>query len=75
VSWTQQRARVAALTRSRAADDPDLLRARRDLAAARLDDYIRKTVAAAPPLSGDQRNRLTLLLSGTPASSPEDAGS
>jgi hypothetical protein len=33
--WTHHRARVAALSRDRAPDDPELLAARRDLAAAR----------------------------------------
>jgi hypothetical protein len=36
VSWTHHRARVAALSRDRAPDDPELLAARRDLAEARL---------------------------------------
>ena len=34
----------------------------RELAAARLADYIEKVVAAAPPLSAEQRDRLALLL-------------
>jgi hypothetical protein len=59
---TTQRARVAALSRGRTPDDPDLLTAKRDLAAAKLADYISRTVSAAPPLSPDQRDRLTLLL-------------
>jgi biotin operon repressor len=58
MSWTADRARVAALTRSRSADDPVLLNARRDLAAARLEDYITRTVAAAPPLTPAQRAHL-----------------
>jgi hypothetical protein len=60
--WTHRRARVAALSRDRAADDPDLLDARRDLRAARLEDYIRKLVDCAPPLTPDQRDRLAVLL-------------
>ena len=71
MSWTQERARVAALTRSRTVDDPDLVGARRDLAAARLADYIRKTVDAAPPLTQQQRDELTLLLRGADTSTPE----
>ena len=63
-SWTHERARIAALTRSRTSDDPDLEDARRNLRAARLEDYIRTTVDAAPPLSADQRDRLALLLRG-----------
>jgi len=33
-----------------------------DLAAQRLEDYITKVVAAAPPLTPEQRDRLALLL-------------
>jgi hypothetical protein len=63
-SWAGPRARVGALSRYRPDDDPDLLDARRDLRAARLADYIAKTVDAAPPLSSEQRDRLALLLRG-----------
>ncbi len=62
MSWTAERARVASLTRSRSADDPALLAARRDLRAARAEEYIRELVAAAPPLTLEQRDRLALLL-------------
>jgi hypothetical protein len=34
----------------------------RDLAAARAEDYIRKLVDAAPPLTDTQRSRLAVLL-------------
>ncbi len=64
-TWTVERARLASLTRSRTADDPDLLAARRDLRAARLEDYISKTLAAAPPLTNEQREALALLLHGS----------
>jgi hypothetical protein len=64
VSWTTDRARVAALTRSRTSDDPDLLAARRDLKAQRLEDHIREVVESAPPLSAEQRCRLSLILRG-----------
>ena len=66
-NWTTERARVASLTRSRTADDPDLLDARRNLRAARLEDYIRRTVDAAPPLTSEQRDRLAALLGPIPA--------
>ena len=36
----------------------------RDYAAARLADYIGRVVAAAPPLTPEQRNQLALLLRG-----------
>jgi hypothetical protein len=61
-NWKSDRARVASLTRSREHDDPELVTARQDLKAARLEDYIRKTVDAAPPLTDDQRARLASLL-------------
>lgn len=60
--WRTHRARVASLTRSRAADDPDLTGARRDLRAARLADFITRTVDTAPPLTPAQLDRLALLL-------------
>lgn len=67
MSWTQERARVASLTRSRTPDDPDLLNARRDLKAERLAKYIRECVDTAPPLSAEQRDRLATLLRGRAA--------
>ena len=63
-TWTHERARVASLTRSRAVDDPELVEARRNLKAERLADYIKRTVDASPPLTPEQRSRLTMLLSG-----------
>lgn len=45
-------------------DDPDMLEARRNLKAARLEEKICSIVDAAPPLSDAQRVRLTLLLNG-----------
>lgn len=67
MTWTHERARVASLSRCRTDNDPDLLAARRDLRAARLEDYISKTLGCAPPLTAEQRERLALLLRGTPA--------
>ncbi|HEY8653909.1 MAG TPA: hypothetical protein VIL87_12610 [Dermatophilaceae bacterium] len=64
MSWTAERARVASLSRSRTPDDPDLIAARENLKAERLKVYIAKVVAAAPPLSAEQRDRLALLLRG-----------
>lgn len=55
------RNRVANLSRYRP-DSPELVDARRDLAAAKLAAYIQRTVDAAPPLSPEQRDRLALLL-------------
>ena len=64
MSWTAERARVAALSRSRSSDDPDLVDARRNLRAERLAEYIRETVAAAPPFTNEQREKLAVLLRG-----------
>ena len=61
------RGRVASLSRSRPATDPDLVNARRDLAAAKLDAYIQKVVAEAPPLTDEQRDRIAALLRPTKA--------
>ncbi|AGZ51094.1 hypothetical protein B1T45_16515 [Mycobacterium kansasii] len=58
----RHRGRVAALSRSRPADDPDYLAAQRDLAAANVESYITRTLAAAPPLTDEQRTRLAELL-------------
>lgn len=61
-TWTSERARVASLSRSRGPDDPDLISARRDLRAARLEDYIKRVVAEAPPLTPEQLELLAGLL-------------
>jgi len=62
MSWTTERARVASLSRSRAPNDPDLLEAKRNLKAARLEQKIRETVDSAPRLNESQRVQLALLL-------------
>ena len=64
-TWTAKRAKLAALSRHRPADDPEVLEAARDLRAARLEDHVAKVVALAPPLSDDQRARITRLLRGS----------
>lgn len=60
----KHRARVASLTRSRAADDPDLVGARQDLAAAAATSHIERILATAPPLTDAQRHRLAGLFAG-----------
>ena len=62
--WTHHRARVAALSRDRAPNDPDLQGARRDLRASMLAEHVAKVVAQAPPLSPAQRDRIAVLLRG-----------
>lgn len=59
-----RRGRVAALSRSRRPEDPDMVAAQRDLAAEQLASYIRRVVHAAPTLTAAQRAELTVLLGG-----------
>ena len=61
------RAKIAGLgvgvkTGARRPDDPELEDARRDYAAARINDYILEILLEAPPLSDEQRNALAELL-------------
>lgn len=62
MSWTKDRATIAALSRSRKSDDPDLLDARRRLRAAKLEEYVSRVVAEAPPLTQEQLDRVAVLL-------------
>lgn len=59
-----ERARIASLSRSRDADDPELVEARRNLRAATLESHIARVLAEAPPLTDEQRVRLAGLLAG-----------
>lgn len=56
--------RVGALSRSRNNEDPDLISARRDLAAANLEAYVARVVSEAPPLTAEQIDRVSVLLRG-----------
>lgn len=58
------RGRVAALSRSRTSDDPDFIRARRDLAALTLEEHVQRALAKAPPLTDEQAERIAGLLRG-----------
>ena len=57
---TRSRLGVAARRR----DPEQITEAKRDHAAAKLAAYIERTVSEAPPLTTEQRGRLSLLLSG-----------
>jgi hypothetical protein len=57
-----ERARIASLTRSRAADDPELIAAKRNLAVLNIEDYVQRVLSAAPPLTAEQRAKLAELL-------------
>jgi hypothetical protein len=56
--------RLAALSRHRPADDPEVAEAGRDLRAAQLEDHVRRIVDQMPPLGADQKARLMVLLWG-----------
>lgn len=64
MSWTHLRSHVAVLARDRKPDDPELLAAKRDLRAERLALRVAEVVALAPPLTPEQRDRISTLLSG-----------
>ena len=66
-SWTTERARTAALSRSRSADDPELIAARQNLKANRLEEHVARIVASAPALSPEQCDRIAALLRGSDA--------
>ena len=58
------RHRHNALVRYRDPDDPELLDAKRQMAADSIAIYIKRTAATAPPLTAEQRDRLATLLRG-----------
>ncbi len=68
------RSRLATHVRYHADDRQAADELRRDYRAARLEEYIDRTLAAAPPLTDEQRRRLTLLLQPLPASGPDVSG-
>ena len=61
-SWTAERARIASLSRSRNTDDPELVEARQKLKALKLEEYVKRVVDEAPPLTDEQANRIAALL-------------
>lgn len=61
------RAKVAALTRSRQSDDPELLAARRDLAFEMLTTHLERVVGEAPRFTEDQLGALRRILAMEPA--------
>ena len=64
MSWTIERARVASLTRSRPHDDPDLLAAKSNLKVELYAEHVRKLIAAAPPLTAEQRDTIMAAFGG-----------
>jgi hypothetical protein len=63
--WRTSRAKLAAHAKHHPGEKPPTA-LRRDHAAARLEAHIRRVVAGAPPLTPEQRDRLTVLLRPTP---------
>ncbi len=61
-SWTTERARLAVTIRHHPDDRAAIETARRDLRAARGEDYIRRLVDGAPPLTAEQRARIAAIL-------------
>lgn len=63
MSWTATRSKIA--TAKKKNPDADVTELRRQLKAERLEEHIRQTVDAAPPLSEEQRAKLAHLLHPT----------
>jgi hypothetical protein len=61
-TWTQARSELALLHRDRPHDAEAIAAARRNYRAARAEEYIRKLVDQAPPLTDEQRTKLAALL-------------
>lgn len=68
----QLRGKLANASRHR--PDEDHTELRRDLKASRLEEYIRRTVDEAPPLTYEQRERLAQLLHPAPAAAAAAGG-
>lgn len=62
VTWRNERARAASLTRVLPANHPDLIDAKRNMRALHLEEYVTKVLAQAPPLNDEQRQRIAALL-------------
>ncbi len=56
------RGRLGSVSRRHPEDSSAIVAAKRDLAIAKIEDYVTKVVAESPPLTDDQRARLTALL-------------
>lgn len=58
------RGRLAVASRCDRDDPVTLAAARRELTAAKLERHVREAVAAAPPLTPEQRDRIASILTG-----------
>lgn len=61
---TTERARHAALRRYRDPDDPEVAKSRQTLKSITAEEFVRRIVDEAPPLTIDQRARLARILTG-----------
>jgi hypothetical protein len=61
-TWKQKRGKLARLSQSLPSDAPVLCELRGELKAQRLEEHIAGVLAAAPPLTDEQRGRLAELL-------------
>lgn len=66
-TWTKERSRLARLHQTHSPDSSEIREARRDFAAARLEDHVARVLADAPPLTHEQRERIASLLRVNPA--------
>lgn len=58
------RGKIAALSRSRGPDDPDLLAARHGLRVAKLAEHVARVLAEQPPLTPEEIERVASVLRG-----------
>jgi hypothetical protein len=59
---SSHRGRVASLSKTALPDDPRIVEAKADLTEAKIKDFVRRTVAAAPPLSVERRTRIVAMI-------------
>ncbi|MFT4008859.1 MAG: hypothetical protein QM655_02335 [Nocardioidaceae bacterium] len=64
MSSNHYRGKVAALSRSRAADDPELVEAKRNYHAEKLAERVGQVVNSAPPMTTEQVDRIVSILRG-----------
>ncbi len=67
LSAEARRVRAQVATAVQNGREAEAEQARQQFKALKAEDYIRQLVDSAPPLSADVRDRLALLLRGTPA--------
>lgn len=68
-----RKTKAAALTRFRAADDPELIAHRQELKTLVLQKHVQEVVASFPPLTEAQIDRLTAILRTAPSAKSEGA--